>query len=87
MEDSKSFESIPIRTRLTDEEVAKFAAQRYRFPGVDIKARLFRTYPLENVGSHIVGYIGRINQKEKKPSRSGTMPPTTVAPKSSASWA
>ena len=66
MEDSKSFESIPIRSRLTDEEVAKFAAQRYRFPGVDIKARLFRTYPLKETASHIVGYIGRINPKEKE---------------------
>ena len=66
MEDSKSFESIPIRSRLTDEEVAKFAAQRYRFPGVDIKARLFRTYPMKEVASHIIGYIGRINQREKE---------------------
>ena len=66
MEDSKSFESIPIRTKLTDEEVAKFAAQRWRFPGVDIQARLFRSYPLENVGGHVVGYIGRINQREKE---------------------
>ena len=45
MEESKSFESLPIRTRLTDEEVARFAANRYRFPGVEIKARLFRQYP------------------------------------------
>ena len=45
MEDSRSFESLPIRTRLTDEEVARFAAQRFRFPGVEIKARLLRTYP------------------------------------------
>ena len=64
MEDSKRFESIPIRTRLTDEEVARFAAQRWRFPGVDIKARFFRNYPLEDVAGHVVGYIGRINQKE-----------------------
>ncbi|RGE42097.1 penicillin-binding protein 2 [Comamonas testosteroni] len=66
MDDSKSFESIPIRSRLTDEEVAKFAAQRYRFPGVDIKARLFRTYPMKETASHIIGYIGRINQREKE---------------------
>ena len=46
MEESRNFESLPIRTRLTDEEVARFTAQRYRFPGVDIKARLFRNYPL-----------------------------------------
>ena len=64
-EDSRTFESLPVRMRLTDEEVARFAAQRYRFPGVEIKARLFRTYPLGETGSHVVGYIGRINQREK----------------------
>ena len=66
LEESKSFESLPIRTRLTDEEVARFTAQRFRFPGVEIKARLFRNYPLGEVGSHVIGYIGRINQAEKK---------------------
>jgi len=65
MEESRNFESLPIRTRLTDEEVARFTAQRYRFPGVDIKARLFRNYPLGDVASHAIGYIGRINQTEK----------------------
>ena len=65
MDESRGFESLPIRTRLTDEEVARFAAQRYRFPGVDVKARLFRNYPLGEVGSHAIGYIGRINQTEK----------------------
>ena len=66
MEEGKSFESLPIRTRLTDEEVARFTAQRFRFAGVDIKARLFRNYPLGEVGSHLIGYIGRINQAEKE---------------------
>ncbi len=65
-EESKNFESLPIRTRLTDEEVARFAAQRFRFPGVDIRARLFRSYPYGELGSHVVGYIGRINQAEKE---------------------
>jgi penicillin-binding protein 2 len=64
-EDSRSFDSVPIRTRLTDEEVARFAAQRYRFPGVEIKARLFRNYPNGDLASHVLGYIGRINQAEK----------------------
>ncbi|WPG39539.1 penicillin-binding protein 2 [Variovorax sp. EBFNA2] len=64
-EDSRSFDSLPIRTRLSDEEVARFAAQRYRFPGVEIKARLFRSYPHGEVGAHVIGYIGRINQREK----------------------
>ena len=62
-EESKSFESIPIRTRLTDEEVARFTAQRFRFPGVDIQARLFRHYPYGELASHVLGYIGRINQR------------------------
>jgi penicillin-binding protein 2 len=65
MEESKSFESLPIRTKLTDEEVAKFSAQRFRFPGVDIKARLFRSYPYGELASHVIGYIGRINTAEK----------------------
>ncbi len=65
MEEGKNFESLPIRTKLSDEEVARFTAQRYRFPGVDVKARLFRNYPLGDVGSHLIGYIGRINQAEK----------------------
>lgn len=64
LEESKNFESLPIRTRLTDEEVARFTANRYRFPGVEIQARLFRQYPLGSVASHVIGYIGRINQKE-----------------------
>jgi penicillin-binding protein 2 len=63
-EESKSFESIPIRTRLTDEDVARFTAQRFRFPGVDIQARLFRHYPYGELASHVLGYIGRINQRE-----------------------
>ena len=65
-EDSRSFDSLPIRTRLSDEEVARFSAQSYRFPGVDIKARLFRQYPYGELASHVVGYIGRINAKEKE---------------------
>ncbi|MGV3654135.1 MAG: penicillin-binding protein 2 [Noviherbaspirillum sp.] len=64
MEESGKFESLPIRSRLTDEEVARFTAQRYRFPGVDIQARLFRQYPQGAVASHVIGYIGRINQRE-----------------------
>jgi penicillin-binding protein 2 len=66
MEDSKMFSSIPIRTRLTDDEVARFTAQRFRFPGVEVQARLFRQYPLGEVASHVLGYIGRINQAEAK---------------------
>ncbi len=63
-EESKRFESILIRSRLTDEEVARFIVQRYRFPGVDIQARLFRQYPMGNIASHVIGYIGRMSQKD-----------------------
>ena len=66
LEESKNFESTPLRTRLSDEEVARFTAQRYRFPGVDIQARLFRQYPLGQVASHVIGYIGRISQKDSE---------------------
>ena len=65
VDESKSIDSVPIRTRLTDEEVARFAAQRYRFPGVEIRARLFRNYPYDQLASHVIGYIGRINTSEK----------------------
>ncbi len=64
MEESKSLDTLPIRTRLTDKEVAKFAVNRYRFPGVEIKARLFRQYPFAEVASHVVGYISRIDDKD-----------------------
>lgn len=64
LEDSKNFESLPVRTRLTDEEVARFTAQRYRFPGVDIQARLFRQYPFGKTAAHVIGYIGRISQRD-----------------------
>ncbi len=66
LEEGKSFESLPIRTRLSDAEVARFTAQRFRFAGVDIRARLFRHYPLGETGSHLLGYIGRINTAEKE---------------------
>jgi len=64
LEESKSVESLPIRTRLSDEEIARFAANRYRFRGVEINARLFRQYPQGELFSHVVGHIGRVNQRE-----------------------
>jgi penicillin-binding protein 2 len=64
LEESKNFESLPILTRLTDQEVARFTAQRYRFPGVDIQARLFRQYPFGAYASHLLGYIGRANDRD-----------------------
>ncbi len=63
-EESKFFESVPIRTKLTDEEVARVIARRYLFPGVDVQARLFREYPQGDLLGHVVGYMGRINSRD-----------------------
>jgi penicillin-binding protein 2 len=62
--EGKRIESIPIRTQLNDEEVARFIAQRYRFPGVDVKARLFRHYPGGAFASAALGYIGRVTDRD-----------------------
>jgi len=66
MEESKNFESLPVKNRLTETEVARFAAHRYRFPGFEIRARLFRQYPHAEIASHAIGYIGRINDADIK---------------------
>ncbi|ADE10381.1 penicillin-binding protein 2 [Sideroxydans lithotrophicus] len=60
----QTLETMPLLSQLTDEEVARISAQQYRFPGVEIKARLFREYPYTDVTSHLIGYVGRINQKD-----------------------
>ncbi len=63
-ESSKPFESVAIRTRLSHEEVARFVAQRFRFPGVEVRARLFREYPHGALFGHVIGYMGRINARD-----------------------
>lgn len=59
-----SFEGIPLRLRMSDEEVARIAVNQYQLPGVDIVARLTRYYPQEQHAPHVVGYVGRISEKE-----------------------
>src|SRR2546423_4947321 len=66
LQETRNAENLPIKNRLSDEEVAKFAANRYRFEGVEIKARLFRQYPFGDVGSHALGYLGRINTQDQQ---------------------
>jgi penicillin-binding protein 2 len=61
---SRRFQHVPLRLRLTEEEVSRFAVNRHRFPGVDVEARLTRYYPLGSLTAHIIGYVGRINEKE-----------------------
>ena len=65
-EDGRNMDSIPLKVRLADEELARVAAHRWRYPGVEIKARLFRHYPLGETASHVLGYIGRISPEDKR---------------------
>ncbi|MDH5191989.1 MAG: penicillin-binding protein 2 [Gammaproteobacteria bacterium] len=60
----RPYESVPIRHQLTEEEVARFSVDRYRFPGVEIEARLSRHYPMGKLASHAIGYVGRIDEKD-----------------------
>jgi len=62
----RRFEGVPIRTNLTQEEVARIAVNNHRFPGVDIHAELLRYYPLGQHTAHVLGYVGRINEEELK---------------------
>src|SRR6185295_4092653 len=59
--ETRNAESLPVRNRLSDEEAARFAANRFRFEGVELRARLFRQYPFGEVGSHVTGYMGRVD--------------------------
>jgi penicillin-binding protein 2 len=61
---NRSFVPIPLKLKLDQEEVAIFASNQYRFPGVSIKARLMRYYPLGEMTAHLLGYVGRINIQE-----------------------
>ncbi|NEV62555.1 penicillin-binding protein 2 [Thiorhodococcus minor] len=58
------FQAVPIRLNLTAAEVARFAVDGYRFPGVDVHAELIRTYPKAALTAHVLGYVGRINERE-----------------------
>lgn len=60
----RRFHQVVVRQRLTEQEVARFSANRHRFPGVDIEGRLIRHYPQGNLFAHAVGYVGRINERE-----------------------
>jgi len=66
LSESHEFETVPLKSKLTDEEVAILAANRYRLPGVEVKARLFRNYQAGPGMAHVVGFIGRINDNDLK---------------------
>jgi len=63
---SRRFQGVALRTKLSDEEVARLAVNRHRFPGVEITARLGRYYPQGKRAVHVVGYVGRIDEDELK---------------------
>mgnify|MGYP003348359487 FL=1 len=65
LEDSRNMGTFPLRSMLTETETARFMANRYRFPGVEIRARSFREYPYNELASHLVGYIGRVSQRDR----------------------
>lgn len=60
----RRFDEIPLKLRLSEEEVARFTENQHRFPGVMVKARLMRRYPFRESFSHVLGYVGRINTQE-----------------------
>ncbi|MDD4907183.1 MAG: penicillin-binding protein 2 [Methylobacter tundripaludum] len=62
----KRFISTALLMNMSDEEMAKFAVVRPYFPGVDIKTHLIRHYPYYELASHVIGYVGRINEAEMK---------------------
>jgi penicillin-binding protein 2 len=66
LEESKNFESLPLKVRLSDEEVARVSAQLYRLPGVEVKARQFRQYPFGGLASHALGHMGRISERDRE---------------------
>jgi penicillin-binding protein 2 len=66
MQETRNAESFPIRSRLSEEEAARFAANRYRFEGVELRARLFRKYPFGDVASHMLGYMGRVTTSDQE---------------------
>ena len=66
IDSSRSFDSVPIRLRMSDEDVARFAVRRFEFPGLDIKTRQTRWYPNGNLAVHALGYVGAISEQDLK---------------------
>ncbi len=62
----RSFDSVPIRLNLSDEEIGRFAVHRHEFQGVDLRTRETRHYPYGELGVHAFGYVAAINEEELK---------------------
>lgn len=66
LSESKRFDPVPIRLDLTEDEMARFLVQKWRFPGVELASREFRQYPFGQIGAHLLGYMGRISESDAK---------------------
>ncbi|MCH9691378.1 MAG: penicillin-binding protein 2 [Gammaproteobacteria bacterium] len=62
----RPFEPVPLRFRLSEEEIARIGVNEFRLPGVSVEAGLVRYYPHKELLAHSVGYVGRINAREQK---------------------
>jgi len=62
----RRFESIPVKLQMTERDVASFAVQRWRFPGVEVVPYLTRYYPEGALLGHVVGYVGRIDAEDRQ---------------------
>ncbi|HET7842888.1 MAG TPA: penicillin-binding protein 2 [Xanthomonadales bacterium] len=71
----RGFNSVPIKFQLSEEEVARFAVHRHEFPGVDVVPYLTRYYPQHELLTHVIGYVGRVDQsdQERKDFQAGWM--------------
>ena len=66
LDETHGLSAIPLRSRLSELEIARVSVNRYRLPGVDIHTRLIRSYPFGTSASHLIGYIGRINEADQE---------------------
>jgi penicillin-binding protein 2 len=85
--DRRSFDAVPIKLQLTEEELARFAARRHQFPGVEIRPRLTRDYPLAESSVHAIGYVGAISEEDKKRLNMDDYAGTTLTGKSGVEYA
>jgi penicillin-binding protein 2 len=60
----RSFLPVTLKLRVTDEEMARFAVDRWRYPGVELEPYLTRRYPYGDLFAHIIGYVGRVDDKD-----------------------
>jgi penicillin-binding protein 2 len=78
IDSSRTFDSVPIRLRMSDEDVARFAVHRFEFRGVDIKTRQTRWYPNGGLAVHALGYVGAISEQDLKHIDRSTYAGTTL---------